>query len=530
MRRNRLLPASAVAGSVAVLLALSACSGTPDAAPSEEDYVSGGTFIKATSSDIGTLIPMTAVAPDEREVINYAYESLVYATPDGELIPWLAESWTETGTTVTFQLREGITCSDGTPFDASVAAANFNYHADPANASWYFGSIIAEGLTAEGSGLEVTVTVPSNDPFILANMGLVEMVCQAGLDDPQSLQDSTNGTGLFALEEIQAQSSFIFQKRDDYTWGPNGVTSETEGLPDTIEVRIIPDESTAANLLLSGEINAGVVIGADRARLDSAGLDFVGIRNPVGEVLFNEREDRPTADPLVREALILSIDQESAAEVIADGDALESIGLVTKTPLLCVVEDPLWDAPEFDPERAGELLDEAGWVLGADGMREKDGEPLEIVFIYDAGTGTHAPAAELVAQNWSEIGVATELRANDAAAWSEQLYETFDWDTGWVQISSGGPLLQNTFFGGATPAEGGLNFMFVDNPEYEALANQAKSASPEETCGLWQQAEAELIERSDVLPLADNILPTYMNGAVFDQPGYITATSIRMLG
>ena len=244
MRRNRLLPASAVAGSVAVLLALSACSGTPDAAPSEEDYVSGGTFIKATSSDIGTLIPMTAVAPDEREVINYAYESLVYATPDGELIPWLAESWTETGTTVTFQLREGITCSDGTPFDASVAAANFNYHADPANASWYFGSIIAEGLTAEGSGLEVTVTVPSNDPFILANMGLVEMVCQAGLDDPQSLQDSTNGTGLFALEEIQAQSSFIFQKRDDYTWGPNGVTSETEGLPDTIEVRIIPDEST----------------------------------------------------------------------------------------------------------------------------------------------------------------------------------------------------------------------------------------------------------------------------------------------
>ena len=250
----------------------------------------------------------------------------------------------------------------------------------------------------------------------------------------------------------------------------------------------------------------------------------------MGEVLFNEREDRPTADPLVREALILGIDQESAAEVIADGDALESIGLVTKTPLLCVVEDPLWDAPEFDPERAGELLDEAGWVLGADGMREKDGEPLEIVFIYDAGTGTHAPAAELVAQNWSEIGVATELRANDAAAWSEQLYETFDWDTGWVQISSGGPLLQNTFFDGATPAEGGLNFMFVDNPEYEALANQAKSASPEETCGLWQQAEAELIERSDVLPLADNILPTYMNGAVFDQPGYITATSIRMLG
>jgi peptide/nickel transport system substrate-binding protein len=527
MKRSTVLPAAA--GAVILAMTMASCAGTTESG-GEEEYVSGGTFIKATASEIGSLIPMSAVAPDEREMINYAYEAMVYATPDGELVPWLADSWEVSGTEVTFTLRDGITCSDGSDFTADVAAANYNFHADSANASFYFGSIVPEGTSAVADGGDVTVTVPSNDPFILENMGLIEMVCQAGLDDPESLQDATNGTGLFALDSIEAQSTYTFLKRDDYTWGPQDVTSETVGLPDAIEIRIIPQESTSANLILSGDIHAAVVLGADRARLDGAGLDYVGIRNPVGEVLFNEREDRPTADPLVREALVKAIDRDSASEVIADGSGLETISLVTKTPLLCVPEEPIWELPSYDVEAAGALLDDAGWELGDDGIREKDGEPLEIVFIYDAGTATHASAAELVQEMWNEIGVVTELRANDAAAWSEQLYQTFDWDTGWVQISSGGPLVQHMFYGGETPDNGGLNFMFVDNPEYNDLAQQAMAASPEESCDLWQQAETELIERVDVFPMVDNILPTYMSGAVFEQPGYITPTSIRMLG
>ena len=63
-----------------------------------------------------------------------------------------------------------------------------------------------------------------------------------------------------------------------------------------------------------------------------------------------------------------------------------------------------------------------------------------------------------------------------------------------------------------------------------AVAAEASSASPEETCGIWQDAEAELINRFDVFPVTDNILPTYQSGAVFEQPNFIQPTSIRMLG
>lgn len=527
MRRRHALTATAVAATAA--LALSACGTSGETGSG--DYVSGGTFVKALTGDPGNLNPFNAISFDTIELMTAGYEALVYVDAEGAFSPWLASEWEETGTEVRYTLKDGITCHDGTDFTAETAANNINYHADPENATLLHGAQITTAMSASAEGNVLTVTSEVNDPFLLASTGTVLMVCQAVMDDVTTVDDTVNGTGLFAPGEFQAGSSYLFTKRDDYTWGPFDVTSDTEGLPDTLEYRIVDDESTRANLLLSGEVNAAAVIGPDAARLDAAGLTFQGVRNSVGEMLFNEREDRPTADPLVRQALVTALDRDEVGAVIADGKGIPAISLVTKPPLLCVQDEPLWTLPETSLERAGELLDEAGWTLGADGTRvNAAGEPLVIKFIYDAPTATHGPAAELVREIWTEIGVETELSANDAAAWSEQLYSTFDWDTGWVQIGPNSPVQNAIFYDGENPENGGLNFMFVENPEYEALADQARAASPEEACGLWNQAEAALIDRVDVFPLIDNIIPLYGNGAEFDAPNYVLPTSIRMLG
>ncbi|MFF7293600.1 ABC transporter substrate-binding protein [Microbacterium sp. NPDC008134] len=529
MKRSTAVP---VAAALSVLaLTLASCAGSNDAdAPAEGDFVSGGTFVTAVGDDPGDLNPLVAVSPDTFAVVSLAYETLIAVTDEGELVPWLAESWEETGTEVVFTLKDGITCADGSEFTGQTVADNLNYNADPANATFSYGSVIDEKVSATADGNTVTVTSTENNPFLAVNTGTIMLVCDAGLADPTTLSDATDGTGLYALTDIKPGDTYTFTKRDDYTWGPDDVTSDTVGLPDAIESRVISDESTAANLLVSGEINAATISGADRARLDGAGLTHTGVRNPVGMILFNEKEGRPFSDPLVREALSIAIDRDEVGTVIADGEGLPSESLVTKNPLLCVAGGPKWELPETDTERAGELLDEAGWTLGSDGKRSKDGEPLVIKFIYNAPTSTHAPSAELVKETWDALGVTTELFANDAAAWSEQLYSTFDWDTGWVQIAPGGPVVLSTFFDGATPDQGGLNFMFVDNPEYSALAAEASSAEPDAACDIWQDAEAELINRFDVFPVVDNILPTYQSGAVFEQPNFIQPTSIRMLG
>lgn len=526
MKRSTAVPVAAVLSAFA--LTLTSCAGSTG--PSEGEVVSGGTFVTAVGDDPGDLNPLKAVSPDTFSVLALAYESLIAVTPEGELEPWLAESWEETGTEVVFTLKDGITCADGSEFTGQTVADNLNYNADPENATFSYGSVIDEKISATADGNTVTVTSTENNPFLVVNIGTIQLVCDAGLADPTTMSDATDGTGLFALSDIKPGDTYTFTKRDDYTWGPDDVTSETKGLPDTIEARVVTDESTAANLLVSGEINAATISGADRARLDSAGLAFVGVRNPVGEILFNEKEGRPFSDPLVREALSTAIDRDEVGTVIADGEGLESISLVTKNPLLCVADKPEWSLPDTDLDRSAELLDEAGWLLESDGLRYKNGEPLTIKFVYNAPTSTHAAAAELVKETWDGLGVTTELSGNDAAAWSEQLYTSFDWDTGWVQIAPGGPVLLSVFFDGATPDEGGLNFMWVDNPEYSALVAEASSASPDDACGIWQDAEKELIERFDVFPVIDNILPTYQSGATFDLPNFIQPTSIRMLG
>lgn len=520
--RGVLAPAAAVAA----VAALAACGtgGSDDGATGTP--ASGGTFTVAVNDDPGDLSPLTGVSLVQRGLVPFGYESLVYTTEEGDTVPWLAESWEETPTSITYTLKDGITCADGTEFTAETAAANVAYHADPEHGTFWFGSNITEDMTATADGSTLTITTAAPNPFLLQTTGAVEMVCQAGLDDPATLADATNGTALYALSDLTAGSEYTYTKRDGYTWGPDDVTSETAGLPDEIVARVVRDEATAANLLLSGELNAASVIGADRERLEAAGLASVGVLNPIGQMLFNERPDRPTADERVRRALALALDQDAVGELVTDGHFQESVSLVNKTPLTCVADGPLWELPERDLDAAAELLDEAGYPAGADGSRD-----LSIRFIYDGGTPSHGAAAEEVQAEWDELGITTELVAEDSTGWATDLYQTYDWDTGFVQLAPGSPVVLSLFFLGAHSEEGGYNFMAVDNPEYDALAEQALVAPDADTaCGLWLEAEKELIDRVDTFPAGDTVSPTYLNGVELEMPGSIMPTTVRMLG
>ena len=513
------------AAALTAVLALAGCSSGGEAAP-----VSGGTFTMALNDDPGSLSPLSGVSLVQRALVPFGYDSLAYITPDGDIVPWMAESWEESGTEITYTLKDGITCADGTEFTAETAANNIAYQANADNGTFWFGSNITADMTATADGNTLTITSATNNPFLLESTGAVEMVCQAGLDDPESLTDATNGTALYSLSDASA-GEYTYTKRDGYTWGPDGVTSETAGLPETIVGRVITDEATAANLLLSGELNAASIIGQDRARIEATGLESRGVLNPIGEMLFNERADRPTADVRVRQALTLGLDREAVGEVVTDGHYLESVSLVNKTPLTCVAGGPLWELPDTDLDAAGALLDEAGYVLGSDGLRAKDGVPLTIRFIYDGGTPSHGAAAEEVQAEWNELGITTELVAEDPTGWSTDLYQTYNWDTGFIQLAPSSPVVLSLFFLGATSENGGYNFMDVQNEEYNALATEAFTAADSETaCDLWLQAEKELIDRVDIFPLAETDSPTYMSGVTFDMPGGIAPTTIRMQG
>ncbi|MFD0485119.1 ABC transporter substrate-binding protein [Kineococcus sp. GCM10028916] len=533
MTRKHLRVSAAMAGSAVTALLLASCSGgsqdTPD--PGSSEVVSGGTFTVALNDDPGSLSPLTGVSLVQRAIVAYAYDSLTYVTEDGDFVPWLAKSWEVTPTSITYTLQDGITCADGAPFTGETVANNVAYQANPANGTFWHGSNITESMAATGDAQTVTITSATPNPFLLASTGSVEMVCQGGLDDPASLTDATDGTGLYQLKAATPGSDYVYAKRSGYTWGPQDVTSDTKGLPDEVDAKVVTDEATAANLLLSGDLNAAAVAGSDRDRVQGAGLTSKGVNNPIGEMLFNERPDRPTADVKVRQALTTALDRKAVGELVTNGNYEEMTSLVIANPFLCVADGPRWTLPATDVTAAGALLDEAGWTKGSDGKRSKAGTPLSIRFLYDAGTPNHAAAAEEVQAEWNDLGVTTELVAEDPTGWSTDLYQTYDWDTGFIQLAPGTPVVLSQFFLGATSENGGFNFMSVANPEYNALAEQAMTAPDADTaCGTWQDAEKELVDRVDIFPLAQMQSPTWFQGATADVPGTIAPTTIRMLG
>src|SRR5262249_2003641 len=140
MKALRITSSLLLAG--AMLITTGAASATLAAA--------SGTFTMTLNADPGNLDPQSGVASTLFQSTQFAYDSLVRVAPaDGSIQSQLATKWSVDGTTVTFTLGEGITCSDGSPLTASDVVANLNYLGDPANKNALGATYYPAGATAK---------------------------------------------------------------------------------------------------------------------------------------------------------------------------------------------------------------------------------------------------------------------------------------------------------------------------------------------------------------------------------------------
>jgi peptide/nickel transport system substrate-binding protein len=522
----RIAPTVALAAALTVLLA--ACGGSDGdnaggsgATGGEGEPVVDGTFTTSVTADPGNLHPHLTVLAATRAIDNYMYDKLVYFSVDGEELPWLAESWEATPDTVTYTLRDGVTCSDGTPLTASDVAANFQFVVDDANVSPVRGVLVPAAMTAtaDDAARTVTITVPTPDPFLLQSTGDLFIACKAGLDDPALLEETGIGTGMFELTELVRDDHYTFQRRDDYTWGPDGATAAEPGTPATVNVRVIANESTAANLLLSGELNSVSVVGPDRQRLEES-YEQVTLRAVVGELFFNQAEGNPGADDAVRAALAQALNFEELMSVITGGFGQRSEALAVIDPVACRYDAVDGNLPEQDTEAAAAALDAAGWTAGSDGARTKDGAPLALELIYNSTRGdATAAAAELIASTWTDLGVAATTRGLPPTEYNEVVFGTGAWGAALLPVNLRLPNQMVPFLSGPVPADGGVNLASIDNPGYAAAVAEAMTLPGQEGCDKWQEAEEALYAENDVLIFADETIPFFLDGASFERGG-----------
>lgn len=359
-------------------------SASPDEADAEEVH-SGGVLEVAASSDISCLDGQQARG-HELIVATQIIEPLtVQHAETGEIHPRLAESWevNDDASEFTFYLRDDVSFHNGQPLIAQNVKDNFEGILDLGVRSG-LGQTYLAGLEEIEVVDDHTVRVAFDGPnaqFLQASSTTsLGLYADETLEvDPETrCQGDVIGTGPFQFESYTGNTTVELSRYDDYDWAPSDV-HEHEGpaLLDGWRYTVMPESSVRHGSLQSGQIhvNPGVAV-QDRDALEAQ--DFpIYIRSTPGapnNLWYNVEEGHLT-DPLVRQAITFAIDNEELASVRFEEQEGATNTLSQATPGYQAQEDLL----AYDPDRSAELLEEAGWTVGDDGIRVNDqGEPLTI--------------------------------------------------------------------------------------------------------------------------------------------------------
>jgi peptide/nickel transport system substrate-binding protein len=481
-------------------------------------YATDGTFTYAIRDDLGAFDPYHSQLIFGYEKL--AYDSLVNVKSDGKFVSGLAEKWAADARSATFTLRRDVTCSDGAPLTAGQVAADLTYLGNPKNQSPQYGAKIPTvpfTVTGDDGTRTVTVTMKRPFGFLLNTIGQAPIVCAKGLKDPKLLKTASDGTGPFVLTKVVTGQSYTFTVREDYSWGPSGARTKVPGMPAKVVLKVVTNETTAANLLLAGEVNFAQITGADRRRLTAQRLDKVELRLPAAWLWFNQQNDRPTADRRVRQALISALDIDQVVKVSTDGQGSVSKGLVAVDPKPCTADTISGQLPAHDAAAAEALLDQAGWRKRADGIRQKDDKPLtvDLHYIPAATTPPQRPTAELLSQRWKAIGAQVKTTADTYVKLNETMFQSGNWD---IYISAFGPNLPSgmmNYLSGPVPPKG-TNFAGIDNKDYNTLVAKAQTMTPPGACTYWDRAEQALYRDVDPVPISDSVKTIFLQKAQAD--------------
>ncbi|HEY8525064.1 MAG TPA: ABC transporter substrate-binding protein [Acidimicrobiales bacterium] len=323
-------------------------------------------------SEVRGLDPVVASGAGVAGAIETAafYDTLMrYDTESGEYVPHLAESLepNDDHSEWTLTLREGIAFADGTPLDAEAVRASIQRHTTPENVTSSRIDVgnIAEMTVVDPRTLRFTLTEPwAGFPFVLAERpGMITnpAAVEAAGEDFSNAPPPEAGVGPFVLERYAPGEEVVMRARDDYWDGPVCIEElrfvTLAGAQATYEA--FQNDELQVAFLREPITNA-------RAHEDGA-VGFSNVMNMGAMLLLNHgtggREEAPTADVRVRQALAAAIDPEAISERVFEGTAQPTSTIIGPDSRL----DPGADGLEVDPERAADLVEEAKDDLGWDG-------------------------------------------------------------------------------------------------------------------------------------------------------------------
>ncbi len=500
-------------------------STTTTAAPAEPAAEGGGgTLTVGLFQEPDNLNPFLAVQTASRIVRDLVLEGLVDADPDGNYISELAEvpsvangTISEDGLTVTYNLVDGITWSDGDPFTSRDVQFTWETVMDPANAvTTQLGyEDIASIETPDDQTVVVTYTKlysPALSLFSIPESILPAHVLEGQPFGEAEFNRIPEGTGPFMVTEWNSGQSIILDRNPNYR-------DPSSPKLDRIIFTIIPDQNAGIAQMRTGEID--VFWNVDSAVINEFdGMDGVTVQvTPSSNVEYlglnlSSGSDPATphfafGDPNVRLALAMAIDRTPIIE-----DLLFGLSEAATSPIGLG-----WAAPEglsnpaYDPDGAMALLEESGWVDSGDGIREKDGQRLTLEITTPTGQQVRELTQQVLQEQFKAVGI--ELTINNVPAatlfgnWAENgKLQRGDFD---IAMDTWGPDLDPAGFLGILfnsesipqdPGGQGWNFFRLQSDRLDAAIEEgASTLDIEARKAAYRTAVEEILDAGVYIPL-----------------------------
>ncbi|WP_334077835.1 ABC transporter substrate-binding protein [Paenibacillus sanfengchensis] len=381
------------------------------------------TLIVGMTDPKGVFNPLFRETTYDAYVCYVLFDSFIEVAADGTYANSLAEKVdvSEDGLKYTYHLKPGVTFSDGKPMTVKdyyftlkmLLDASYDGQLDPMSYNIVGAKEYHEGKAKEISGVKIiddhTVEVSITEfsaltPVELGNISILPehyygpSYTQGKLDGVKALNAKPLGSGQYKLTKYSPGQEVAFEANENYFRGAPKVknvifktTTETTNLP----------------MLQQGEtdMDEGVSVTEDNVEALKE-MGFVDINllpnNGYGYIAFNHKLKK-FQDVKVRQALVYGLNRK---EIVAGiyGPYADVINIPESTVSWAYTNENI-ETYDFDLEKAKKMLDEAGWKVGSDGLREKDGEKFKINFSATADNPVVDALLPIMTQNYKELGI-----------------------------------------------------------------------------------------------------------------------------
>jgi peptide/nickel transport system substrate-binding protein len=425
-------------------------------------------------------------------------ELMMQFRADGQHYPWLLESIEQIDdTTWELRLRDGVTFQNGSPLTAEALAALINRQMELSSSAQ---SNFAAGTSAEATG-ELVVTLDTVEP----NTGVVPALSdeavfpvydvatvEAAGENVDQLIGAGIYTGPYSVVSLDDQE-MVLERYEEYWQGRPALPGVSVRFVTDPQARLLAVQNDEADIALYPPTAAKPVVDAQEGIYFNYGTPGTG-----GFRMALNLQEPPFNDIAVRQAIIRAIDYDEIANDVMDGVFTPATGFYPPFFPFAIANQAT------DVAAAQQLLDEAGWTPDADGVRAKDGTPLEVILLIYPQQPDLVPISEAIQAQLAEIGFAVEIRSVDNinAALGPDGEE---WDAGLVSTGS-------TTFGGAPEPVLRRSFVTGGDRNYAGFSNAEIDALTEELGRTFdEQRRTEILTRVQEILIVEEPYQFYVN-------------------